>query len=361
LVENGPQLVLDPVFSPDGQALYFSALVASGGALLRVPIPPKGRAQGEKPEMIKTTGEILYRHLNFSADGRSLAYSAMSAASNIWSVRYTPGRKEALGPPEPLTHDTTLRKFSPLFSPDGKRIVYTVGQTGRGFLIWVMDADGKNAKPLTATMSWDANWFPGGQRVALVDDRKGKPFLESLDTESGRKKSLREMAEDWAVVRLSPDGKQIAFNSRQGGAINVWTAPVEGGPARQLTFDKELMGFPCWSPDGKFIAFEMRRGDDTHVAIIPSEGGTPLQLTSEHGQSWVSDWSPDGDKIVFAGLRNSVWNIWWVSRRDETEKQITHYTKMNSYVRYPAWSPRGNQISYEYTETTGNVWVMRMK
>jgi Tol biopolymer transport system component len=69
---------------------------------------------------------------------------------------------------------------------------------------------------------------------------------------------------------------------------------------------------------------------------VPSGGGTPIQLTSDHGQSWPCGWSPDGDKIAFAGLRNGVWNIWWVSRRDKTEKQIAHYSKLNSYVRYPA-------------------------
>jgi Tol biopolymer transport system component len=30
-------------------------------------------------------------------------------------------------------------------------------------------------------------------------------------------------------------------------------------------------------------------------------------------------------------------------------------------VRYPAWSPRGDQIVYEYSETTGNIWTMRVK
>jgi Tol biopolymer transport system component len=77
--------------------------------------------------------------------------------------------------------------------------------------------------------------------------------------------------------------------------------------------------------------------------------------------SWAHDWLPDGDKISFAGLRNGVWNIYWVSRRDKTEKQITHYTKLNTFVRYPAWSPHGDQIVYEYAETTGNIWMVRMK
>ncbi len=121
------------------------------------------------------------------------------------------------------------------------------------------------------------------------------------------------------------------------------------------------MGFPSWSPDGKFLAIEIKCGDDSNIGIVPSGGGTPIQLTSNHGQSWPYSWSPDGDKIVFAGLRNGIWKLWWLSRRDKSEKQITNYTKLNSYVRYPTWSPRGDQIVYEYAETTGNIWMMRMK
>jgi Tol biopolymer transport system component len=143
--------------------------------------------------------------------------------------------------------------------------------------------------------------------------------------------------------------------------VNIWTVGLEGGPPKQLTFDNELMGFPCWSPDGKLLAFEMKRGDDTHIAIVPSNGGTVTQLTFDHGQSWTGDWSRDGDKIAFAGFRNGYWNIWWVSRTTKQQGQVTNYNKLNAFVRYPAWSPLGNQIVYEYNETTGNIWLMELK
>ena len=121
------------------------------------------------------------------------------------------------------------------------------------------------------------------------------------------------------------------------------------------------MAFPSWSPDGKYIAFEVKRGEDTHIAIMPSGGGTLTQLTFDRGQSWPHSWSPDGDKIVFAGFRNGYWNVWWVSRTTREQKQVTNYSKLNAFVRYPAWSPLNNQIVYEYTETTGNIWVIELR
>jgi Tol biopolymer transport system component len=84
-------------------------------------------------------------------------------------------------------------------------------------------------------------------------------------------------------------------------------------------------------------------------------------LTADRRPSFPNDWSPDGDKIVFAGLRNGLWNVWWVSRSTRQEHQVTHYTSENIQLLYPDWSPRGDQIVYEYSETTGNIWVMRVK
>ena len=162
-------------------------------------------------------------------------------------------------------------------------------------------------------------------------------------------------------MRLSPNGKEVLFNSKRSGTTNVWKIPIEGGSPKQLTFDNEMAGFACWSPDGKLIGLQLKRGGETNIGIMPSDGGPVTQLTFDKGQSWLSGFSPDGDKLVFAGFREGVWNIWWVSRSNKEEKRITNYTRLNSFVRYPTWSSLGNQIAYEYAETTGNIWVAEIK
>ena len=91
-----------------------------------------------------------------------------------------------------------------------------------------------------------------------------------------------------------------------------------------------------------------------------ADGGEPIQLTDEPGQSWTSGqlWSPDNDRIAYVRQRDDVWNVWWVSRSDRTQKQLTDYRTHHHYVRYPAWSPSGDQIVYEYSEVTGDVWLV---
>jgi TolB protein len=266
--------------------------------------------------------------------------------------------------PEPFTSDTSQRNNLGRFSPNGRKLALTRWRPGTSGDIWVADADGRNLTQVTTNPATDnqPNWFPEGDRIAFLSDRNNDHLvLWSISLATGKEEPLLDLGEGVEFAALSPDGKQVAFNSKKSGTFNVWTAPIKDGEAKQLTFDNELMGFPCWSPDGQFLAFEMKRGDDNYLAIMPSGGGQPTQLTFDHGLSWPHSWSPDGDKIVFAGQRDGIWNIYWISRGTKAQKQLTNYSKLNAFVRYPAWSPLGNQIVYEFAETTGNIWLVELR
>ena len=183
--------------------------------------------------------------------------------------------------------------------------------------------------------------------------------LRSVALADGSERQLLPKVAGAPFPHLSPDGEFLAFTSpKPAGALNVWVAPLDSRAPRQVTFDREGAGWACWSPDGKFLAVELLRGPDAHIAIIPALGGDPFVVTHERGQSWPGGWSPDGERIAFAGQRDGIWNVYWISRRGGPEHRMTNYTSRNSFVRYPAWSPLGNQIAYEYSETTGNIWLM---
>jgi Tol biopolymer transport system component len=259
--------------------------------------------------------------------------------------------------------DTSRRKTNPSFSPDGQTIAFGIWRPGVTPNIWLMDADGKNPRQVTTEQSGGAlaNWISDNDQLGYITTHDDRQVLASLSLSTGRQQTLADLGQDFYFHRLSPDGRTVASHSRSGGAFNVWTRSLHGGEFKQLTFDKEGIGFPSWSPDGKYLALEIKRGDDTHIGIMPSNGGEVTQLTFEHGQSWPHSWSPDGQKIAFAGFRNGYWNVWSVSIKDKVEKQLTEFSKSNAYVRYPAWSPRGDRIVFEYAESTGNIWVMDLK
>src|SRR5262245_30707085 len=345
-----------PSYAAGGKSIYYNR----GEALWKTPINSDNGMPAGEPVKVADLGSVVIRNATLSTSGKRIAYSASISADNLISFPISPITSEPNGTSSFLTNQAGVRHVAPAFSPDGTKIAFSSRLRGGRFNVWTADAAGGNLSQVTIDGGRFPSWYPDGKQIAFLSDRQGQRKFWSIASVGGSEKSL--FALDGAEMpRLSPDATQFAFNITRDGIINVATVPVTGGEPKQLTYEKEMAGVPCWSPDGQFLALEIKRGDDTHIAVVPSKGGTPTQLTFERGQSWPYSWSPDGDKILFAGARDGVWNLWWVSRSDKTAKQLTRNTKLNVFFRYPAWSPRANQIVSEYSENRGNIYVMEIR
>lgn len=348
-----------PTYAPDGQSIFYYA-----DGLFQIHTNPNTDEPIGKPVRVTGVTDAIssIRRISFSADGKKAAYNVLRRDESISSLSLR--ANSAVGPPVSIINYATGRINFPAFSPDGKHISFSLCSAGgTGCDIWISNPDGSNQTQLTIAESNEmfSSWFPDNEQLAYTSTRTEYRTYWAINLNTKRERMLFDFKEGLDYVRLSPDGKRIVFNATRDGVINIWTASLAGGESKQITFDKELMGFPTWSPDGKFIAFQMKRGDDTHIMIMPIEGGTPEQLTFDKGQSWIFGWSADGDKILFAGQRNDSWNVWWYSHSTKKQQQLTDYKTLNSFVRYPAWSPDGKQILYEYSETSGNIWVADLK
>ena len=96
-------------------------------------------------------------------------------------------------------------------------------------------------------------------------------------------------------------------------AGDLYTVPVTGGVATQLTAFEGFEVFPRFSPDGRWIAFSGEYAGTRQVYVIPAQGGTPRQLTfyPDVGAmpprgGWDNlpyDWSPDSKRILVRSNR----------------------------------------------------------
>ncbi|MDE6577007.1 MAG: DPP IV N-terminal domain-containing protein, partial [Muribaculaceae bacterium] len=78
---------------------------------------------------------------------------------------------------------------------------------------------------------------------------------------------------------ISPDGTRVAFTYKG----NIYTVPVNGGQATQITSNAEYDGRPVWSKDGKNIVFLSSREGSDDLYITSANGGTPRRLTTHSG------------------------------------------------------------------------------
>jgi len=281
--------------------------------------------------------------------------------------------KQRNGSKRPLAADDLFRitvVSDPQSSPDGRRIAWVQTRPDREkdtYLasIWVADANGDNARQLTAGQHRDQSprWSPDGQSILFLSNRppvlpapkqgddangkgNGKPPTQvwTIRIDGGEAVQRTNHPKGASEPAWSPDGTAIAFvaqddvsddagfdpptsigpvaDERVVSSISyrfdgrgflerfahIWITNLETGEARQVTDGDANDAAPAWSPDGASIAFAGNRSPERRRAwnrsgihVIPADGGEILSLTPDDGQFSAPAWSPSGDRLAFTG------------------------------------------------------------
>src|SRR5207244_1795991 len=118
-----------------------------------------------------------------------------------------------------ITTDDLLplgRSSEPQLSPDGARVVYTVGvpdmnanRVARN--LWIASMNGGESKALTSTgRDGGARWAPDGRRIAFVSSRDGAAqiYVMSIDA-PGEAKKITDVSGGANNVVWAPDGRRL--------------------------------------------------------------------------------------------------------------------------------------------------------
>jgi dipeptidyl aminopeptidase/acylaminoacyl peptidase len=120
----------------------------------------------------------------------------------------------------------------------------------------------------------------------------------------------------------------------------------------QLThFDGPLAGTPRWSPDGRQIAFDSRASNIPAIYVISAEGGTPRKITTGVAGNMVPGWSRDGKCVYYSSIRNGITNVWKMPVAGGPEQQVT----TNGGI-YAAESFDGKYVYYSRSQTDPTLW-----
>jgi Tol biopolymer transport system component len=238
-----------------------------------------------------------------SPDGKSIAVSARDGEPNdrdVWIHDVASGSKRVHSPAKGNDN-------FPIWSPDGKQIIWTSSRTGE-YELYRHDSIllKQPASQYPRSISPDGKWL-----LYTHADKKRDLYLLNLDGEP-KPKPVFSGAKGWTEAgRFSPDGRSFAFVSNEAGPFEVYIASVDD-PSTRRKVSRELEngwagggGGPRWRADGKELFYMM---GDAMVAIDIATGavkrlfavpGTKGNFPDE--APWLAryDVTADGQKFVF--------------------------------------------------------------
>ena len=385
----GAEPAINPVFSPDGQSLAYW----SDGTLKRIAIiggtPVTICQVGTAPSGIVWVDDALL----FGQPG--------TGVMRVSPFGGNPQVVVAVNPAEALTH-------GPQLLPDGDTLLFTLAERVQGVDPWdnahiVVQSLKTGARKTIVEKGTDARFVPTGHIVYAVAGTLfavpfdvGKlaatggavPIVEGvgrvtavtsgaahfafsnsgslvyvagpasaarqnlmLFDRKGGSEALKLPPGSYMYPRVSPDGKQIAFEGGDRKEANVSIFELSGASsARRLTFGGNNR-HPIWSGDGRHVAFQSDREGAPAVFWQPADGGVAERLTTpDPGTSHVPEsWSPAGDAFLFSVKKGLEWSLWTYALRD---RKATRFSDVKSMV-FPtaaAFSPDGRWVAYQIGE-----------
>lgn len=304
---TGPAVtvVREVVTQPHTGAVGYA--VSESGTLVYVaglPINPRRKLvwvdrSGDPTPLAVDPGTIVSMSLSPSAS--SVAMDVDGATTHIWLFEMERGTMSR------LTFEST--NYSPVWHPDGARILFGSSRTAGGSSLFEQAVDG--AGDATGLMDpgpprFPMAYTPDGLHVAYVElspDTQSDIWLLPRD---GQAFPLMNTSFNEGYPRFSPDGHWLAYTSDETGQDEVFVQPFPGpGPKRLVSTGGGTM--PLWRRDGKELFY---RGGGAVMAVPVSlaptlELGSPHALFEDHFliatpffPGFDYDVAPDGSRFL---------------------------------------------------------------
>jgi len=284
------------------------------------------------------------------------------------------------------------------FSPDGCRLLFTLGEQSGLAKAYTSDLQGDNLQQLVFYDEllddnwgvWEPQWSPDGERIAFTMQREETKIDGTVErdnhiawvpAEGGIPEFYsvtgREFEPQW-----SPDGQWLAYISYEDRAAGIdpfstaiptiepppgqtppapilvsetdlWVVSNDGETKYRLTsFPIGSVTKPRWSPDSELVAFvySPSGNNDTFWIIGNQQGALPTQLNFDWVLILDLTWLPDGTQILGSARsfqqieENRLWQIPLVGNADQVGALYQQNLPLFN-ADYPRFSPDENYLA----------------
>jgi Tol biopolymer transport system component/DNA-binding winged helix-turn-helix (wHTH) protein len=358
--------------------------------LVRMPTPPDGPAivlSGARP---LTSAPGLEHQPRLVPGSDWVVHAVLRRNHADWDLFRV---SLADGTSQPVAVTPGVSEHGPAVSPLGDEVAYVRLTTDGCEVVVQSIALGvpKSAAPCTTRFPTLVDWSPSGNALAYtapqatdVDGRRRIYLVDIVTRELRRLTNAVSATGTDFYPRFSPGGGKLAFlrgEPQPDHRTTLWVVDVDTGEERQLTTLPAQLGGMAWLNEKRLVystldAGSMRgsvisvdsgierpiesngfmhpdfRGEDAtlvvaeprsdrDMAIIGADRDATLvaQSTSDDHSGRLS---ADERWIAFVSRRSGYDELWIAATDGETTRRLTSFD--GATVRYPEWSPDGEQI-----------------
>ncbi|MBG88949.1 MAG: hypothetical protein CMO80_18890 [Verrucomicrobiales bacterium] len=326
-----------PLWKPDGKAFYYVAERNGVGNLRE-----RDLATGKEKQLTSFKEDsVMYPAI--SKDGSTIVFRNLF---DLYVYR-TDGKSKPTKIEIKNIADSglvrkqrrTLKSATEIaFSKDGLEVAFISGGD-----LWVMDTELREPVQITRSSTFERNpvFSADGNAILFVTEHNGQPdILAALradpklfwwQNKSFKFSQLTKDSAEEGNLKLSPDGKRLAFTKGRG---DLWIMTPNGKDAKLLFKSWNSPQFN-WSPDSKWLVYAQSDNDfNRDIWIRPLDGHRkPFNLSRHPDNDYNPVWSPDGKMIAFTGRRRSdETDIYFALLREEDHQTGSRDKKLKRAI-----------------------------
>lgn len=318
-------------------------------------------------EIKRVTASGKAKDAAISPDGRYIAYVLHEGnLESIHLMQVGTNSSVQIRPPEEVSYG------SPVFSPDGKSLYYSVSKKGQPRVLNRSDVLGGLAqKVLTGTVG-TVTFSPDGKRLAFArnDPQQGETVLFVADADSDgeareQRLAVRKYPEIFtAGPGWSPDGKVIAVagtSDRDRSRMKVFGVRVGDGAVEPLSaYEWPVVNRVAWLGDGSGLVLMAGR-EQSQLWYLSYPGGEVRRITNDlHDYKDVTlSLSADSRSLVTVQLMTTS-NIWVLPEGDPARARQITFGPVGRYDGFLGltWTPDGRIVYSSHVGDGHSLWMM---
>ena len=248
---------------------------------------------------------------DFSLNGR-FVYLGGKSTTATWTQAWL----DRAGGTKPLLALPSVY-YEPRFSPDGKRLAFSSG-TDIETYDWGRETRTRLTFATETVNNWPV-WTPDGKHIVFGSEGANKFYLQWIRADgAGEAQVLLESDGLLSPYSFSPDGKRVAFSERNSGTgSDLWMLPLDTsdpehphvGRREEFLRSPFLTQSPSFSPDGRWISYSSTESGRSEIFVQPFRAGGQAgsgkwPISTGGGQFPI--WSRDGRELFYETLDNRI-------------------------------------------------------